>query len=111
MLPKFNSELKVLADEQNVEFVDATRVCGAPVGGLSEEQYFIDPIHLNPRGYCKLWTQPSMQTILGCGTESYDCSQASTAGDGDSSSSAKFLPMWLWVVGPLCHLVYTQAGF
>jgi len=49
-------------------------VCGGSESSFSDYEYFQDPIHLNAKGYCEMFTQSSIQSGLLCDTsESFDC--------------------------------------
>lgn len=64
------------AQAGGVQFVDGVETLfGASRSPYtpSDQQYFQDGVHLNQKGYCKLWTMPEMQDFFGCESESYDC--------------------------------------
>jgi len=63
----------VAAAEPNVTFVDSLDKCGGSASTWSSGDYHVDNIHLNNRGYCRVWTMPAVQLLLGCGAASYDC--------------------------------------
>lgn len=77
-----------------VTIVDSTDACGGSISSWSTQGYFQDFIHLNNRGYCKVFTQSAVQSALGCGEKSYDCDAASCeitglaqhCGDSDMTS-------------------------
>mmetsp|Transcript_103550 Transcript_103550/g.259632 ORF Transcript_103550/g.259632 Transcript_103550/m.259632 type:complete len:279 (-) Transcript_103550:161-997(-) len=74
---KFNAlmdAVKQAADgDSAVTLVDSTQACGGSASTWSDSKYFMDAIHLNNKGYCKLFTQAGVQTFLGCEAASYDC--------------------------------------
>ena len=47
--------------------------CGGSASTFSNVIYFQDEIHLNSKGYCSVFTQPSLQETLSCGPTSFDC--------------------------------------
>lgn len=59
--------------------VDSFEVCGGSSTAFSDEKYFQDPIHLNAKGYCKVFTQDAVQTAMSCGTTTaIDCDSFET---------------------------------
>ena len=58
----------------DVTFVDAHNTCGGTKDEWSPGAWHQDVIHLNTKGYCKVWTLPGMQAALGCAPATYDCS-------------------------------------
>eukprot|EP00930_Biecheleria_cincta_P035923 TRINITY_DN24672_c0_g1_i1.p1 TRINITY_DN24672_c0_g1~~TRINITY_DN24672_c0_g1_i1.p1 ORF type:complete len:168 (-),score=14.65 TRINITY_DN24672_c0_g1_i1:103-606(-) len=61
------------ADPASITFVDSTAACNGSLTSWSPKAYFVDPIHLNNRGYCKLWSQTAIQTALGCDAQVINC--------------------------------------
>ncbi|GMH84932.1 hypothetical protein TrVE_jg5963 [Triparma verrucosa] len=59
--------------DSNVEYVDSFESCGGSSSAWSNPGYFEDAIHLNKRGYCKVFTQAAIQTLFQCGERAYDC--------------------------------------
>lgn len=59
----------------NVEVIDSTFACGGSDTTFSDDSYFQDAaaINLNSKGYCKVFTQPDVQTYLTCGDAKPDC--------------------------------------
>lgn len=60
-------------DGINISIVDSFSACGGSASSFSDAMYFQDEIHLNSKGYCSVFTQPSLQEILSCGPTSFDC--------------------------------------
>eukprot|EP00928_Gymnodinium_smaydae_P040911 TRINITY_DN27710_c0_g1_i1.p1 TRINITY_DN27710_c0_g1~~TRINITY_DN27710_c0_g1_i1.p1 ORF type:complete len:294 (-),score=70.05 TRINITY_DN27710_c0_g1_i1:267-1088(-) len=56
-----------------VTFVDSTAACGGTSSSWSPVAKFQDPIHLNNKGYCSVFTQKGVQDALGCQSATYDC--------------------------------------
>ncbi len=85
-----------------LEIIDSIAVCGGSLSSFSSEVYFQDPIHLNARGYCEVFSQSSVQEALTCSSVfEIDCDSLSdteipgldgnclSSGDsGDSSDSS-----------------------
>jgi len=69
--------LQQATDETSVTFVDSISACGGSISSWSTSGYFQDFIHLNNRGYCKVFTQSVVQSGFACGERSYDCDAAS----------------------------------
>lgn len=54
--------------------IDSFEICDGSSTNFSDEKYFQDPIHLNAKGYCKVFTQDAVQTAMSCGTSTaIDC--------------------------------------
>lgn len=73
---KLNSMMAVLkhaAERIGATFVNSVTACGGSSTSWSNKKYFQDPIHLNNRGYCKLFTQSEVQAAFGCQAANYDC--------------------------------------
>ena len=54
---------------------DSISLCGGSKSSFSDFQYFQDSIHLNAKGYCNVFSQPSIQSGLLCDAseEETDC--------------------------------------
>jgi len=50
---------------KNVVVVDSITACGGSTSSFSDPAYFQDAIHLNNKGYCKVFTQPDVFSTLG----------------------------------------------
>lgn len=100
--PTLNNGIKNAADgAADVTFIDAHASCGGTTTTWSPGTHHVDNIHLNAKGYCEVWTIPGMQTALGCGAATYDCSSvaatavagseglASGHADADAGASAE----------------------
>merc|ERR1740139_308053 len=61
------------SDSSSVTVIDSLSACGGSSSAFSDELYFLDAIHLNSKGYCKIFTQPDVQMALSCGEISIDC--------------------------------------
>merc|ERR1712151_534985 len=58
---------------------DSIDLCGGSTTSFSDEMYFQDPIHLNSKGYCKVFTPDAVQNALKCGaSEPIDCDSFNT---------------------------------
>ena len=71
-----NDALKQVADAagESVEFHDISSRCG---GKPSDKSYFVaDGLHLNRKGYCSIFSDPSVQSAFNCGPATYDCAPA-----------------------------------
>jgi len=70
--------LKQVSDaDTSLVYVDSSSACGGSATSWSPQTYFADAIHLNGRGYCKVFRQQGVQTALGCQTDiEFDCDQA-----------------------------------
>jgi len=51
-----------------LEVVNSVDICRGTSTSFSDEMFFQDPIHLNAKGYCKVFTQKSVQSALNCGS-------------------------------------------
>lgn len=80
-----------------VTFVDSSFECGASASGLlSDSAYFVDSVHLNEIGYCRVFSQPELQSAFGCAPAQFCCDDVFLAegavqivpGAGGGSSSA-----------------------
>eukprot|EP00439_Symbiodinium_sp_Y106_P047233 s2191_g6.t1 len=65
-LHPLNEVVRRAAIAQNVTFVNVSRIAGGSSTVHSQPEFYKDPIHLNSRGYCKLWTDPVLQEAMGC---------------------------------------------
>ena len=85
-----NQGIKAAADSMtDVTYVDAGDVCGAHgTTQWSPGQYHADAIHLNTKGYCKVWTLPAVQAWLGCEAATYNCDTPAKIADGHQTCSA-----------------------
>ena len=64
----------VAATEPELTFVSSANACGAErPGDWSPGTHHVDVIHFNNRGYCKVWTAPTLQAELGCCAKEYTC--------------------------------------
>ncbi len=69
-----------LPSNASLEVIDSSSVCGGSATSFSNEAYFQDPIHLNAKGYCKVFSQPSVQSALKCSRENgFDCDSLDNA--------------------------------
>jgi lysophospholipase L1-like esterase len=64
----------------SLEIINSMTACGSSSSSFSDEKFFKDPIHLNSKGYCKVFTQDDVQTALECSpqTEEIDCDSWNT---------------------------------
>eukprot|EP00978_Attheya_sp_CCMP212_P006949 scaffold16220_cov51-Attheya_sp.AAC.12 len=64
----------------SLEIIDSMTACGSSSSSFSDKKLFNDPIHLNSKGYCKVFTQDDVQTALECSpqTEEIDCDSWNT---------------------------------
>jgi len=58
---------------ENVQIVDSLATCGGSTSSFSNPDYFQDAIHLNAKGYCKIFTQPSIYQSLACREIFHNC--------------------------------------
>jgi len=59
---------------KNVEVIDSITACGGSTSSFSDPAYFQDAIHLNNKGYCKVFTQPDVLASLGaCAKIFHNC--------------------------------------
>ena len=73
--------------------IDSLEFCGGSVSSFSDPKFFMDTIHLNPRGYCEVFSQPSIQQSLLCDPNNkVDC----------DSLSANYSDMWWLEDGKDC---------
>lgn len=90
-----------IASGSSLEVIDSISVCGGSSTSFSNGEFFQDPIHLNAKGYCKVFSQSAVQSAMLCDTSSgtFDCD--SLTGDeiygldencisGDSPSSGSY---------------------
>jgi len=86
-----DAALKLAADNGGalVTYVGSIAACGGSLSSWSPKKYFQDSIHLNNRGYCKVFTQSGVQAALGCQNATYDCDKVScdTPGLKDSCNA------------------------
>ncbi len=54
------------SSDVTIEVIDSSNACGASSSSFSNQMYFQDPIHLNSKGYCKVFTQAAVQNALSC---------------------------------------------
>ena len=74
-----------------IDFVDISEACGGSNTQVGEQQYFVDSIHLNKRGYCAAFSLNGLQSALGCGSgPAYDCASTTKVGCSESTSSGGF---------------------
>ena len=57
----------------NVVVTNSISECGGSESSFSDTKYFVDPIHMNDKGYCNVLTQTEVQDALSCGKTSFDC--------------------------------------
>jgi len=57
----------------DVEIVNPVTTCGGSTSSFSDSKYFQDSIHLNSKGYCKVFTQSDVTKFLSCGENALDC--------------------------------------
>lgn len=67
-----NAIRQAAAADESVIYVESVDACNGTMDSWSSGEYFFDPIHLNNRGYCKVFSQPAFQA-LGCEPAEYDC--------------------------------------
>jgi len=58
--------IEVEGSGSNIEIINSSNVCGGSSISFSNEMYFQDPIHLNSKGYCRVFTQETVQKALSC---------------------------------------------
>jgi len=58
---------------KNVQIMDSLTACGGSTSSFSNPDYFQDAIHLNNKGYCKVFTNPSIFQSLACAKILHDC--------------------------------------
>ena len=75
----------------DVTYIDGTAACGGSTSAFSPGTYHIDPIHLNSKGYCNVYTMPAMQAALGCAAAAYDCAIPARIDSGGATASASAL--------------------
>merc|ERR1712146_63698 len=76
-----NAAVAGAAAAKGVTYVEATKVGGSDGTSRSNPCYFADAIHLNARGYQKLWCMSGMQSAFGCtGTTSGVCTDDGQCG-------------------------------
>ena len=80
------------ASAADVTFINSHAQCGGSTTAWSPGSFHQDPIHLNAKGYCNVWTMPTMQTALGCAPATYDCSVPVKIADGGSGGAATSPP-------------------
>ena len=72
-----------LPSNASLEVIDSLTVCGGSATSFSSQAYFQDPIHLNAKGYCEVFSQPSVQAALTCdagaGSNGYNCDSLDNA--------------------------------
>ena len=80
--------------------VDSLELCGGSVSSYSDPKFFLDNIHLNPRGYCEVFSQPMIQQSLLCDPNNeIDCDDEMWLEENDSSedSSATIVDIELFL--------------
>eukprot|EP00979_Chaetoceros_neogracilis_P017224 scaffold10191_cov283-Chaetoceros_neogracile.AAC.4 len=91
----------------SLQIIDSLSACGGSSTTFSNQKYFEDAIHLNAKGYCKVFTQPNVQTAMSCSSpiDAVDCDSFGTSIYGldencldDSSSSLAILSLVTGVV-------------
>ncbi len=70
---------QIAASNAGVEYKDISTACGGSNTQAGDAQYFVDPIHLNKRGYCAAFTQADVFSAFGCDASAWsggsvDCS-------------------------------------
>ncbi len=59
-----------LTPTSSLEVYDSSFLCGGTANSFSNQDYFQDSIHLNTKGYCLVFSQPSVQSAMLCSKES-----------------------------------------
>ncbi len=64
-----------LPPNSSLQVFDSSTICGGSSNSFSNADYFQDPIHLNAKGYCKVFTQGSIQSSMQCENvdEEFNC--------------------------------------
>jgi len=74
-----NDPLKeACAAANKCKYDDASNIAGGSDSKLSPGQYHVDVVHINSRGYCKLWERESFRNVMGCTGAKTDCATVST---------------------------------
>ena len=69
-----NDPLKAAcADANKCTYDDASNIAGGSDSKLSPGPYHVDVVHINSRGYCKLWERDSFRNMMGCAGTKTDC--------------------------------------
>jgi hypothetical protein len=77
-----NAGIRKAAEANGITFISALDLVGS--GGATawtpeEEQTHIDIMHLSYKGYCQVFTSPSVQAFFGCAPSQYDCNSLPNA--------------------------------
>eukprot|EP00933_Yihiella_yeosuensis_P072080 TRINITY_DN80376_c0_g1_i1.p1 TRINITY_DN80376_c0_g1~~TRINITY_DN80376_c0_g1_i1.p1 ORF type:complete len:250 (+),score=42.62 TRINITY_DN80376_c0_g1_i1:105-854(+) len=87
-IPDLNNVIKAAAAAKGATYVDVLTVAGGTASTYANKGYFTDKIHLNSKGYCKLWTLPTLQLAFGCkNSPAANCGNVTST--GGSVSNAK----------------------
>lgn len=72
---------------------DSWRVLGGSESTWSSQNYYVDQVHMNNRGYCKVFSRDDIQELFGCEPQpQFDCDTApcQAAGFGDSCANGVY---------------------
>ena len=53
-------------DNAKCTYADATEIAGSTASRASSSRYFVDSVHLNEDGYCRLWTTDAAKRMFKC---------------------------------------------
>ena len=82
-----NSGVEVACKENaKCTYADATEVVGSTPSKASASRYFVDSVHLNDDGYCKLWTTDAAKRMFRC-SNTRPCKGEAPSGDVPKSDS------------------------
>jgi len=74
-----NDPLKAAcAAARKCTFDDAANIAGGSDSKPSPGPHHVDVVHMNSRGYCKLWERDSFRNMMGCAGAKIDCATVTT---------------------------------
>jgi len=113
---KLNEGIKAAAATfAEVEYVEAGEIAGGSYTEWSPGTYHqasaSDMIHLNNKGYCKVYTLPQVQAALGCEPATYNCNDISAPNYGKVSDGVQICSAFTMVGSGSCNGAYTIDPF
>ncbi|CAJ1390609.1 unnamed protein product [Effrenium voratum] len=94
-----NLALKQAAEAKAVAFVNVSTIFGGSFARHSDPTYFQDDIHLNRRGYDRLWEYAPLRQALGCDGTSPDSPDSSLVSDATEVRAVWLLVMLAFMSG------------
>ena len=108
---RLNDMWKEIAASHSVRFVDGIGAGQGSYTQWSDPAFFVDSIHMNERGYEKLWSKPELQTLLGCSAQPRaSSSPSSSPSSGGGVFSSLFSSLFSSPYAAAAALLFLAAG-